>query len=120
MDGMRPWNRVRQSTLVSHVVVFVGRLMVAIPEDGEGTLGLGRRQLRLLGLGRDRRLSGRGPSFRDGIQIVLLLQRTGASLSMSAATTVTRILYNLDQNTEPGYNASMLTLEIPLVNGMGV
>lgn len=52
--------------------------------------------------------------------MMLLFQRTGAALSVSAAATVTRIHYNLDQNIEPKYNTNMLTLEIPVVNGMGV
>jgi hypothetical protein len=87
MNSVRPRDRVRQAAFVSHVIMLVGGLMVAVAKYGKSAFRLGRRQLRF-----PRRLRGRcsrwrrDASFRDSIQMVFLLQRTGTALSMSAAT----------------------------------
>ena len=83
---------------MSHVIMLVGRLVMTIPEDGKVTLRLGGRELRHLGLGKDRRQNGREVGLRDRIQNKLLLQRTEAALAMHATTPQARVLCNLDQN----------------------
>lgn len=58
MDSVRSRDRVGQSTLMRHVIVFVGRLMMTVPGEGEGTLRLGRGEDRFLRVGKDRGLGG--------------------------------------------------------------
>jgi hypothetical protein len=102
MDSVRTRDRVGQTAFVSHVIVFMGRLMVTIAEYGERALRLGRRQLRFPRLFR-RRSGRRNTSLRYGIQMGFLLQRTGTALSMNAATFWTRVLCNIHiRNKEPG------------------
>ena len=68
MDGMGSRNSVWHTALVRHVVVLMGRFVVAIPEDSQGTFRLGRRQWRLLGeFSQDRRLGWREANFRNRV-----------------------------------------------------
>lgn len=68
MNGMGSRNGIWHTALVRHVVVLMGRLVVAIPEDGQGTFRLGRRQWRLLGeFSQDRRLGWGEASFRNRV-----------------------------------------------------
>lgn len=46
VNGVGPWDCVRQSALVSHVIMLVGGLMVAIAEYRQRRLRLGRREER--------------------------------------------------------------------------
>lgn len=68
MNGMGSRNGIGHTALVRHVVVLMGRLVVAIAEDSKGTFGLGRRQWRLLGeFSQDRRLGWREANFRNRV-----------------------------------------------------
>lgn len=67
MDSMRARNGVRQTALMGHIVVLMGRFMMSIAEDGKGALRLGGGQGRFFGrFSQDRRLR-RKASFRNGI-----------------------------------------------------
>lgn len=80
MDGMRPRYRVGQAALVSHVIVFMGRLVVAIAKDRERAFGLGRRQLGLFGRLRQSRMGWRRKTgLRDRIEVGFFFERAGAT-----------------------------------------
>lgn len=98
VDGVGSRDGVRHSTLVGHVVVLVGRLVMAVPEDGKRALRPSRREARLPQLRRDCWLRWRHAGLRDRVEVVLFLQRTCAALPLGAATALAIILCNQIRN----------------------
>lgn len=89
MDRISSWHHVWQPAFVSHCIVLMRWLMVAICEYSQAILRLGcggARPANLVGCGRRRPV---GIRFGDGIE-VLLLEGAGAPLPMAATAILCR------------------------------